>query len=299
LGGTINILNNLFNNNSYGLVSENNGFSNIQGNQFTNNINPVSIISSSFYNINNSVENNTYNGIIVNGYLSSVGTNTIINKDIPIIINISAIIPENSKVTINEGAIIKFKYSSYLDVSGELIANGSSDNMVIFTSFEDDLNDLGANYSSDTNNNGESIGSPNNWKWINIKSGATTTLDHVIVRNGGFKQSSVTKGALWVEGSLTLTNSIIENNLVAGVMLSTGNNSLISNTIFRNNFNEYPSSYGSSGLWIENGVNPELTNLNIYDNYYGLKWVDYIDCTSLGSDSRFIFNNNHQDTICN
>jgi endonuclease YncB( thermonuclease family) len=296
--GTLNLLNNIFDNNSYGLYSEVYAFNDIQGNRFTNNKYPVYINSSYFSNLNNSVENNTTNGITVRGYISGVGINNTINKGIPIVIDGFAFVRENSKLSLNEGAIIKFKSKAYLDIFGELNVSGSSNNRVVFTSIYDDLNELGSNYYSDTNNDGDSTGSPGNWEYIRVKTGATSTLDNIIVRNGGRTKLN-RRGAIWSEGTLSLSNSLLENNVISGVMLSENSITSISDTIFRNNVNDYPSSLGSSGLLIEYGVDPgTLSNLTIDSNYYGLRWIGNSDCSSLEADSRFVFNNNTQDVIC-
>jgi len=80
------------------------------------------------------------------------------------------------------------------------------------------------------------------------------------------------RGAVLIEGTdVTIRNSVVENNLVAGIWLNSSN-SLIEDTLFRNNNQEYYYAPREPGMGITvalflGGVsNPILNNLTFEGN---------------------------------
>ena len=108
-------------------------------------------------------------------------------------------------------------------------------------------------------------------------------LQNVVIRYGGFISfgSDVPNfGAVLVDGAaITIVDSVIENNLIYGIKLSSSD-SIIENTVFRNppiqiddvsDEIRYPKSlnlFNSS---------PSLTNSLFENNYYGI-YVSAGDC---------------------
>ncbi|MDZ7360373.1 MAG: T9SS type A sorting domain-containing protein, partial [candidate division KSB1 bacterium] len=104
--------------------------------------------------------NNTNNGIDLlpgnfnsNLYLDALGTPYTIRRD-------DIIISPGTQMTISPGVIVKFSGVRDLYVRGALIANGSVDRPIIFTSLKNDA------IGGDTNGDGPSLGIPGDWGGI-------------------------------------------------------------------------------------------------------------------------------------
>lgn len=76
---------------------------------------------------------------------------------------ISGTLSVNSTLTIQPGVIVKFSNDGNIDVqgSGKIIANGTTDNRIVFTSIADD------SYCGDTNGDGNAT-SPQKGDWLNL-----------------------------------------------------------------------------------------------------------------------------------
>ena len=212
--GTSIIQNCTFENNSIGIEIKT-GEPSIENNTFTNNEVPISLFTSAFPNFENNHQNtynNTLNGILV--MPADISNATITWKaDLPYVISENILIAEGVILNLEPGVIIKFGDKSdesakrLMQFYGILLAQGSSDNKVIFTSLHDD------DYGGDTNNNGSStMATSTDWRSLRFYSSGSI-LDGVVVRYGGstFKW---TIGAVAIEETvdITIQNSIFENN---------------------------------------------------------------------------------------
>ena len=108
----------------------------------------------------------------------------------------SAYVPEGKSLSIEPGAILKFK-SGWLEVRGTLRAIGDEGNEIIFTSYRDD------EFGGDTNGDGPSQGQPRDWAGIKFRDTSTgSELRNVVIRYGG---GASPYGSLTVIGTDDLT----------------------------------------------------------------------------------------------
>lgn len=134
------------------------------------------------------------NLVLVNGNVSGLWTkgNTYrVTGDI--------IVPTGETLTLEEGVEVKFDGYYSMIVNGTLLANGSTNNYVKFTS----------NKTNPTNKD---------WNQIVINSTGISKIDYCIIEYGKVKNDD-NFGILNVNGNLTLTNSIIRNSEQSAVSI--------------------------------------------------------------------------------
>lgn len=145
-GGDLSVAQNVFSDiSNYGIYTER-GKLVLKDNNFNNNYQPLYIdFKTELENSGNSVSDNVYNGVILYGDAENSGrlvfdSDKILRKDIPYVILESVEINEDAALTIEKGTIIKlFGENTRIDVFGKLIAEGSAEEKIIFTSLSDDL----------------------------------------------------------------------------------------------------------------------------------------------------------------
>ncbi len=192
-------------------------------------------------------------------------------------------------LTIEPGAIIKFGFSaeSNISVHGTLIADGSVNNKIVFTSINDD------SYGGDTNNDGNTTSpAPGSWGSINfLENSVNCILDNTVILYAA--------GSYWHWGNLyninqavliNNSNPIISNNIIQhgnhhGIYLANSSAEITGNTI-------------SDFAW--SGISSEKVEANISDNTItdcggsAIAMEDYSDksYTVLPSFSNNTFSNN-------
>lgn len=243
---------------------------------------------------NNNFENNINQIINLSGSI----TREVVwqNLGLPYLVNNLAI-ASTGKVQIEPGSVFKFPLTwnntNQFLIKGELDAQGTVDQPIIFTSFLDD------SVMGDSNNDGNAtLPAPNNWGELAFENAsATSTLDYVEIRYAGeyhgdfsgiiyatnhydsiyiknsavnINHSKIINGgniAILVDAgsSFDLQNSEISQNL-AGIFVSSDSNSLvIKNNSFFDNTNYALSYSGTNTLdarenwWGENS-GPEHPN---------------------------------------
>ena len=172
--------------------------------------------------------NNGVNGVALDGGTINAN-NSWNNPSISYWMWGSVVVAPGKTLTVGAGQVVKsYRYQSYeITVNGTLLANGTVNNPIVFTSTDDD------SAGGDTNNNAAGSG-PAQGQWNGIVFSATSTgsvLDRVEVRYG----AANTLGAIVVTGApLTLSNSVISNSYRAGVRIDGATPTLTGNT-FANN----------------------------------------------------------------
>jgi hypothetical protein len=204
---------------------------------------------------NNITQNNNYNGVLLSGFsfpeeVDEINWNS---ADLPYIIESTIYIPEGKTLNIGPGVVIKLNNSGQVSTTGTLKVQGQESNKVIFTALADD------EYGGDTNNNGsDSQPAPGHWHSISFSGTDTNSIiDNAIIRYGGWYNvflggADAKGGAIKVkEALLTIKNSLIENNLFAGLQLVNATTTMES-VVFNKNEN---------GIYIELGECPDLSGV--------------------------------------
>ena len=224
-------------------------------------------------------DGSVWNGILVDGEVTVDGT---LHKGfVPYIINQKDNDggPRNGvTLTIDPGTILKFKLGAYdLNVYGSaLVAVGTADEPIVFTSLRDD------EYGGDTNGDGDSSGEPSDWSGIeDCQAGGQ--LDYCTVRFAGHDPQY----ALQLDGtaSLPVTNCTFEEIGGEGaIWVGSGYDNVISNCTIINNLNHGIDCDGGTvtisdctiknngedadgdGIWVHNGSNATIENCIISGN---------------------------------
>ncbi|MBI3005382.1 MAG: right-handed parallel beta-helix repeat-containing protein [Ignavibacteriales bacterium] len=105
-------------------------------------------------------------------------------------------------LVIQPGVIFKIDAGTYFRVDGTLIAEGTSTNPIVFTSYRD------ASYGGKTNAISDNAApAPGNWRYVRIRPGAGAGSS--VIRNCIFKYGGTDGvGNLWIESSGTLTYAV-------------------------------------------------------------------------------------------
>ena len=179
---------------------------------------------------------------ILEGTLSSDAT--LAKRDVAGINNIAYIIDDltispTATLTINPGVVIKYNFGSYrvysINVQGALIADGTVDERIVFTSIADDSK------GGDTNNDGNnSVPDRGNWRSIQFNSSTLDTLNSLTncdIRYGG--NSTWLYNNNWgsvrvFNARLNIDNCVIEQSRTVGIGIFGSAIPTISNTAINN-----------------------------------------------------------------
>ncbi len=162
----------------------------IDNNIFADNQYPIKI-ESSYPSITNSristTSPNILNGIAISDQ-THFSKNYTLKKDLPYILEASGghspYVDAGATLTLEPGVVIKPNHTFLaLNINGSLIAQGTTENPIVFTSFKDD-NDL---RGGDTNGDG-AASTPQDNDWANIKflAGSISNFTNTIFNYGGY-----------------------------------------------------------------------------------------------------------------
>ncbi|MDO8493220.1 MAG: lamin tail domain-containing protein, partial [bacterium] len=172
-------------------------------------------------------------------------------------------ISEGKTLTIEPGVVIKFRGAAWLMADGNIVANGTSADPIVFTAFADDT------YGGDLD---RVVTTPLKGSWFGVElsnKSTASSFDHTIFRYGGNHGFGVYKKAILYVGQTSppITNSIFEYSKAYGLYLD-GSNSTVSHNSFSGNIGD-PSSVG---LNVVNGA-PSISNNTFTSNNIGLSVV--------------------------
>ena len=146
-------------------------------------------------------------------------------------------VPTNKSLNIQSGTEIKFDGYYSLIVNGNLLAKGTKESYIRFTSFKP---------------------SPTNKDWNQIRinsSNSTSIMDHCLVEYGK-EDNSNNDGIIQVLGNALISNCIIRNSEETGIKVSSSNEVIIENNEVSNCAN---------GIVVSGGGNITLKNNNVHD----------------------------------
>ncbi|MEA2113174.1 MAG: lamin tail domain-containing protein, partial [Patescibacteria group bacterium] len=179
-----------FGGNNVGIKITNQAAPTVDNNMFSENDNPITLKSAYPVINNNQASNNNSNGISVDCE-SVFSQNTTWTNNLPYVLgsnsNAFPTVASGTALTLETGVVIKSNrpYTALL-IEGNLIAQGASDSLIVFTSLKDD------GYGGDTNND-EAATTPaaEDWKNIKFAAGSEGNLNYVHFRYGGYNTSDI------------------------------------------------------------------------------------------------------------
>ena len=256
---------NTFSGNTYGLsVSGTTSLPLISQNTFTNNTQyPISVVVAYPTFSENTASANGKNGILMQNTLVRDYT---LSPDLPYILtNQNFSVPKALVLTLQPGVIIKMQGFTPLTVAGKLVAQGTSEKKIVFTSINDD--DCGipppAGGGCGDTNGAATIAQAGDWQSIDFNLGSSSsTLEHVIIRYGG---TGDTVGAVRIlNTSIDIKNSLIEKNYYAGIFMQNSTSTTISNSTIQNHTDGTATTM--YGIYLTAASTPAITNTVFQNN---------------------------------
>jgi RHS repeat-associated protein len=198
----------------------------------------------------------------------TISTNTTWTKDRSPYIITGITISSGTTLTIEPGTIVKFD-SSGLIVRGTLLANGTSQDKIIFTSIKDD------SYGGDTNNDGSATSpAPGNWTAIDFVSSSASSVGNSIIKYGGAThviwdgnhvEENLIGALSFYNSSPTISNNTVLNS-VAGMDMRFSSPTITGN-IIKDNQQKGMYFYKTSSPTIQGNTIKNNDGYGIYFSY--------------------------------
>jgi hypothetical protein len=247
----------------------------LNNNTFLNNTKDVRLLFIDFDHTNNTSSGSTNTGFYI---ASSFVDNALLKKDnMPYVVEGFIALSSGNTTTIDPGVVIKFTDNAFLDVRGDLFAQGTEEDKIVFTSIKDDF------FLGDTNGDaGATTPAPEDWAQIRVFNDALVNLSHTNLRYGGFESSCgfplACRGVVVNNGGiLNIDSSKISQNGRIGVDHDRGV-TVISNSEISENLNGIDLT--------SNNISGSLTihNSSIHDNNnFGIQNLSPIVVNAIGN----------------
>ncbi len=213
--------------------------------------------------------NNDINGVAIDGGTiptnGQLGGNDVWdNPDIVYVMTGGVTVPQGASLTIGAGQVVKVAQYKSLIVAGTLSVNGTAASSIEFTDVRDD------SAGGDTNNDGSaSTPAPGWWGDIEIDSGGSAMLNHVVLRYGAANNS--TSGELYDNGgTMTLSNSEVAFSADNGMRIQNASPTL-ANDSFHDNHVNYN---GAAAISMNLASSPTITGITLSNNDINSVTVD-------------------------
>jgi len=182
------------------------------------------------------ISGNTYDEIYVNS--EAINNATWLNHNVPYIIGGDITINNANTLTINPGISMRFNGNYDLYVYGTLVADGTTNEHIEFTSNQETQ-------------------APGDWGFVYFyNSDADCSLDYCDIRYGGSTNGNV---YLRSTSNVSITNSLSEYSATAGIFIRDSSTPLISDCIIQNN-----DAQGIKTLI--NTADPQISDCSILNN---------------------------------
>ena len=194
----------------------------------------------------------------------------------PILIDGTLTIPSGVTLTIEPGSILKFKNSAGLNVQGTLLAQGTAENRIVFTSAMDD------NHGGDTNGDGPAtVPSPGDWQGVMVNGGdATIRMSSIFAATSGISAMSGASASL--DGCLLQGNEIgifrgwhFVDIFVQRTVIAQNNNGVRTHGLGRETFiGSTIADNAEAGIWYDgggNGVTLSMDSTIVSHNRLGIR----------------------------
>ena len=194
----------------------------------------------------NTVINQTHNVIAVSGTIAAHQTWP--NLGVPYLVNGDITVNAGSKLTIEPGVVVKFRYfdddyyKKILTVNGVLHAQGTTDSPIVFTSERDD--EHGGDSNGDTH---QTIPAKGDWGYVRISS-LGSTIQHCKFLYGGYRYLNGGKNfMLWIDTSTINVKRCTFRDAYSVAIYYSSSATAASLTIFDNIFENCPTGIQYAG----------------------------------------------------
>ncbi|MFZ3020045.1 MAG: hypothetical protein WA051_00805 [Minisyncoccia bacterium] len=174
------------------------------------------------------------------------GDSHLIKSESPYILNSNITIATGTTLTIEPGVCVKVNANFGFSIQGNLVARGTLDEPIVFTSIKND------SLCGDSNNDATTTAAmAGDWTGLSIYNSAT--LDHVEI---SFANSGVSVNS----GDLQVLSSNIHDNADRGISIFDANSVEVSNTSFSNN--RYPIDISTDIPFVHSGNSASGNQVN-------------------------------------
>jgi hypothetical protein len=210
----------------------------------------------------NFLSGNAKNGIWVSGTVAE--STTWQDRGYPFVSSGSHItVAEGATLTLEPGSTIKGDLRGVI-VNGTLVADGTEEEPITFTSIKDDSVD------GDTNGDGSAtVPAPGNWTEIKFIAKGTGLVDHARIRYGGFFGPMVSVSCP-CSAPPSITNSTLMHSQGGGISTGASSAKVTGNTIANN---------VGTGIYAGGGA-PEIAFNEISSNARGIEYAASVSTTS-------------------